>query len=479
MSQKIDLKNLTVRKAHDSLMKGEYSAQDLTNAYLEVIAERNKEINAYLEVYSDVLDQAKKADEIIKAGKATLFTGIPIAIKDNILIRGRKVSSASKMLENYHGTYDATVIKKLKDENAVFLGRTNMDEFAMGGSTENSAFGPTKNPIDTTRVAGGSSGGSGAVLAMNGALVALGSDTGGSVRQPASFCGVIGLKPTYGAISRFGLMAMGSSLDQVGPMGKTVTDVEDLFNTIRGLDVNDPTSFDVNKIYLPKKINGKPTIGVPWEFLSGPGIQKEVLENFKKAIDVLEKQGFKIKEVKLPNIGYSLAVYYTIMPAEVSSNMARFDGVKYGLLSEGKNLLEDYLNTRALGFGKEVRRRIILGTYILSAGYYDAYYNRGNALRKKITLDFEKAFEDVDIIATPTTPNVAFKIGEKISDPLQLYLEDIFTVTANLTGMPAISIPFGDVRIVDKNLPTGIQFTARKGEEVILFETGKKITGEV
>ncbi|MCX6716831.1 MAG: Asp-tRNA(Asn)/Glu-tRNA(Gln) amidotransferase subunit GatA [Candidatus Taylorbacteria bacterium] len=473
----IDLKNLTVKKAHDAMIKGEFSASDLAEAYLEQIKKVDPEIHAYLEVYGDVKEQAKKADEKIKAGKATLLTGIPIAVKDNILIKGRIASSASKILEGYKATYDATAISKLKEEGVVFLGRVNMDEFAMGGSTENSAYGVTKNPHDTLRVSGGSSGGSAAAVAMNGALVSLGSDTGGSVRQPASLCGIVGLKPTYGSISRHGLMAMGSSLDQIGPLGKTVTDVEILFNAIKGKDSKDSTSIS-DKTYLPKKISGKPVIGVPREFLKGPGINPEVLKNFNEALEKFEKLGFKVVDVKLPNISYSLPVYYIVMPAEVSSNMSRFDGVKYGLLKEGKDLMGDYLKSRAEGFGSEVRRRIILGTYVLSAGYYDAYYNRAIALRRLITEDFIKAFNDVDVILTPTAPSPAFKIGEKITDPLQLYLEDIFTVTANLTGMPAISLPSGFTSD-SPALPLGIQMTARHGEEELLFNIGKTFLNEL
>lgn len=473
----IDLNNLTIKKAHEEMKKGLYSAVDLANAYLNEIKSKNGEINAYLEVYSDVLEQAKEADKRFKDGTDTVLTGIPFAIKDNILIKGRIASSASKILENYHATYDATVIEKLKKEGVVFIGRTNMDEFAMGGSTENSAFGVTKNPYDTTRVAGGSSGGSAAAISMNGALASLGSDTGGSIRQPASFCSLVGLKPTYGRVSRYGVMAMGSSLDQIGPFGKTVTDAEIIYNIISGNDVKDSTTIS-NNTYQIKKLSKKPTIGIPRHFLTGDGIHKDVMKNFNESIEKFKSLGYEVKDINLPNISYSLAVYYVIMPAEVSSNLSRFDGVRFGLHKDGKSGIDDYFETRGAGFGKEARRRILLGTYVLSSGYYDAYYNRANAVRRIITQDFVKAFENVDIILTPTTPAPAFKIGEKVSDPVAMYLEDIFTVTANLTGMPAMSIPSGYSEIDGKKLPLGLQMTARHGEESLLFESGKEFLGE-
>lgn len=438
----IDLKNLTIRKAHEALVKGDYSAVDLAKEYLEQIKKTEKDIHAYLEVFDDVIDQAKVADQILKSGRATLLTGIPIAVKDNILIKGRIASSASKILENYKATYDATVIEKLKKEGVVFIGRTNMDEFAMGGSTENSAYGPTKNPFDLERVPGGSSGGSAAAVASDEALVALGSDTGGSIRQPASFCGLVGLKPTYGAVSRYGVMAMGSSLDQIGTFGKTADDAEILFNAIRGNDKMDSTTLPDKKIeedFSVKKLK----IGVPRDFLNIGGIDADVVKNFNESLEKLKKLGHEIIDIKLPNLKYSLAVYYVIVPAEVSSNMARFDGMRYGKRVSGANGIEDYFLSRQAGLGREVKRRIILGTYVLSSGYYDAYYNKANIVREIIKEDYKVAFKDVDIIATPTAPNVAFKIGEKVDDPLQMYLEDIFTVPINLAGVPGISVPSG------------------------------------
>ena len=471
----IDLKKLTIKSAGEHLRNGDFSAVELTESYLAEIDKKNPDINAYLEVFDDATERAKEADKILKSGDDVhSMTGIPVAIKDNILIKGKTASSASKILENYKAAYDATVISKLKKQDAVFLGRTNMDEFAMGGSTENSAFGVTKNPADTSRVPGGSSGGSAASVAMDGALVALGSDTGGSIRQPASFCGVVGLKPTYGAVSRHGLMAMASSLDQIGPFGKTVEDVEILFNAIKGVDKMDSTSAPDsyhNSGNADKK--EKLTIGIPVDFLNGDGIDSDVLDNFNKSLDTLREKGYEIKEITLPNLKYSLAVYYIIMPAEASSNLARFDGVRFGLHVSGDDMIADYAKTRGAGFGREVRRRILLGTYVLSSGYYDAYYNKANALRRVIMSDFEKAFSGVDIIATPTSPVPAFKIGEKKDDPLAMYLADIFTVPANIAGLPAISVPSGFKEDGDSKLPLGIQFTAPHFGENLLFKIGK------
>ncbi|HEU5114830.1 MAG TPA: amidase family protein, partial [Candidatus Paceibacterota bacterium] len=335
----IDLKNLTIGKAHEALKKGTFSARELAEAYLAAIKEKDADIHAYLEVYNDALAQADAADKLIKAGNIGPLTGIPIALKDNILIDGRRVGSASKILEGYVGPYDSTAVKKLKESGAVFVGRTNMDEFAMGGSTENSAYGLTKNPHDLSRVAGGSSGGSAAAVAADLALASLGSDTGGSIRQPASFCGVVGLKPTYGSVSRHGLMAMGSSLDVIGPFAKTVSDAEIVFNAIQGKDRYDSTSID--PLAGRKAAGAKPvkTLGVPRHFLKGDGIDRAVMKTFEEAVARFKSLGYAVKDITLPNIEYSLAVYYVIMPAEVSTNLARFDGMKYGLHKDGKDLL--------------------------------------------------------------------------------------------------------------------------------------------
>jgi len=471
-NSKINLDTLTIESAHEALLRGDFTAVELAQCYLDEIALKNKEVNAYLEVFDDVLEQARKAQTLVSS--QNMLAGIPIAIKDNILIKGRRVGSASKILEGYIASYDATVIEKLRDAGVVFLGRLNMDEFAMGGSTENSAYGPTRNPHDLSRVAGGSSGGSAAAVAMNGALATLGSDTGGSVRQPASYCGVVGLKPTYGAISRHGLMAMGSSLDIVSPITKTVRDAEILFTAMKGKDIYDSTSINIVPVAVPKK----PIIGVPRSFLTGDGIDATVLSVFEESITRLKKLGYEVRDVELPNIKYSLAVYYVIMPAEASTNLSRFDGVKYGAKVEGKDLAEDYFLTRAGGFGREVRRRIMLGTYVLSSGYYDAYYNKANIVRELIKADFAKAFQSVDVIVTPTAPSPAFKVGEKISDPVSMYLEDIFTVPANLVGIPAIAIPAGEKEVEGKKLPIGIQLSATHGAEDALFKVSRDFLGE-
>lgn len=465
----IDLDNLTIAKARKALDNKEFSAAELTQAYLDNINKKNKDLNAYLEVFDDALEQAKKADELIAKGESYPLLGIPLAIKDVILINGRKVSAASKMLENYKASYDATVIVKLKKQGAIFLGRTNTDEFAMGGSTENSAFGVTRNPYDLERVAGGSSGGSICAVASNMALGALGSDTGGSIRLPASFCGVVGMKPTYGRVSRHGLIAMGSSLDCISPTTKNVEDAEILLNAIAGEDQSDSTTIN-DKTY--SKVSMKKVIGVPRELTDAPGIDPEVKKNFQESLDKLKKLGFTIKDVSIKNIEMSLAIYYIIMPAEASTNLARFDGIRYGLHKDGKDLLEDYKLTKGAGFGKEVRRRILLGAYVLSSGYYDAYYGKAQAARNILKKEFDRVFKEVDFVITPTSSAPAWKIGDK-SDPLSTYLADIFTVTANIVGIPAISIPSGFSNIDGKSLPLGIQFMSPHGAEDLLFEVGK------
>ncbi len=471
-----DLKDLTITKVHKLLVQKQLSAVELVDLYLSNISRCNKDLNAYLEVFESCKEQAEDTDRRIKAGEmVSLLDGIPIAIKDNILIEGRVASAGSKILENYRASYDATVIQKLKKEGAVFLGRTNMDEFAMGSSTENSAFGVTPNPIDKTRVSGGSSGGSAAALRSDMAMAALGSDTGGSVRQPASFCGVVGLKTTYGSVSRYGLIAMGSSLDQIGPLTKTVEDAEIIFNAIKGRDPMDSTSVDSSKVDMefPQRMR----VGVPRDFI-GEGIEADVLENFNSTVEKLKSLNYEVVSVDLPNIKHSLAVYYVIMPAEVSTNLSRFDGVRYGLHLDGVNLQEDYLKSRGAGFGRESRRRILLGAYVLSAGYYDAYYKKALDVRALIKKDFSNLFRSsgISAIVTPTTLSPAFKIGEKSKDPLSMYLEDIFTVTANIVGIPAISIPSGFVKRDGVSLPLGFQIMADHFREDILFKIGKDIS---
>jgi aspartyl-tRNA(Asn)/glutamyl-tRNA(Gln) amidotransferase subunit A len=468
----IDFKKVSISDARDLLLKREVSARELAEHTLATIEKENPNLNAFLSVYDDVLEQADVADKTLaKEGeRAPSLTGIPIALKDNILVKGKPVTAGSKILEGYNASYDATAVLKLKASGAVLVGRTNMDEFALGSSTEKSAYGPTKNPWDQTRVPGGTSGGSAAAVASGMVIAALGSDTGGSVRQPASFCGIVGLKPTYGAVSRSGLIAAGSSFDQIGPLGKTIDDVHTLFSCIQGRDPLDSTSIP-SGLY-PTKQSDSCVIGVPRHFMES-GLDEDLRQKFDESLARAKEKGAKIVDIELPNISYALPVYYILIFAEESSNLARFDGVRYGLRKEGEKLLGDYLRTRGEGFGPEVRRRIILGTYVLSAGYYDAYYGKATVVRKKIKDDFLKAFEQVDVIATPTTPTPPFKIGEKMNDPVSMYLEDIFTVTPNLTGMPAISVPMGLVTRDGKELPVGIQLTAPMGGEGRLFSAGE------
>jgi aspartyl-tRNA(Asn)/glutamyl-tRNA(Gln) amidotransferase subunit A len=465
-----DLSKLTIKEAGEKMAAGEITAVDLARACLANAEARNKELNAYLEVFGDVIAQAEAADARRKAGESHPLLGIPLAIKDNILIEGRVASAASKMLEHYVATYDATVIRKLKDAGAVFVGRANMDEFAMGSSTENSAFGPTRNPIDPTRVPGGSSGGSAAAVAAGMCLGALGTDTGGSIREPASFCGLAGLKPTYGRVSRFGLIAMGSSLDQAGPLAKTAEDAGLIYDAIKGRDELDSTSFP-DGLYQPRAAAKK--IGVPRALLK-EGVDADVLAQFEASLEKLRAKGYELMDIELPSPSLALAAYYVIMPAEVSSNLARFDGVRYGLSLKGENLFDDYAKSRGEGFGAETRRRIMLGTYVLSSGYYDAYYGRALAARDMLARAYAEALKTVDAIATPTAPSPAIKIGEK-HDPLSMYLLDIFTVTANITGNPALSVPMGTVEREGAQLPVGFQLTAAHGDEAGLLALGKEI----
>ncbi|MEK7452627.1 MAG: Asp-tRNA(Asn)/Glu-tRNA(Gln) amidotransferase subunit GatA [Patescibacteria group bacterium] len=468
----MDFTKLTIREINKSLKEKNVSASELTDFFINQIKDKDEDIKAFLSNdFASAKKQAKAVDEKIKSGvDISILAGVPSAIKDNILIDGVKATASSKMLENYIATYDATVIEKLKNQNSVFLGKTNMDEFAMGSSTESSAFFKTKNPNDLNRVPGGSSGGSAAAVASSEVVFALGSDTGGSIRQPASFCGVVGLKPTYGAVSRYGLIAMASSLDQIGPLTKTVDDARVVFEAIRGKDKRDATS-----VIYPEKLQERGLkgmkIGIPKEYFID-GMDKDVEKLIKSEIKKMEDAGAKIEEITLPNTKSALSVYYIIMPAEVSSNMARYDGMKFGFSTHNndtEDLLSVYLNSRAKGLGVEVKRRIMLGTYVLSAGYYDAYYKRAQQVRTKITNDFKKAFEEVDIIVTPTAPTTAFLFGEKTDDPLAMYLEDIFTVPINLAGLPAISIPCGKV----KNMPVGMQFIAPWFYEERLFRSGE------
>lgn len=439
-----------------------FSSAELVDACLSAIKKTDKKLSAYLNTFeAEARRLAEQADEKIARNDRGFLQGIPMAVKDNILYGGHICTAGSRILENYNAVYDATAVSKLKDAGAVILGKTNMDEFAMGASTEFSAFQTTKNPWDTTRVPGGSSGGSAAAVASDMCIGALGSDTGGSVRQPASLCGVVGLKPTYGRVSRWGLIAMASSLDQIGVISKTVQDAAWILNTIEGLDAKDSTSVNVPAVAteFPQDINGL-KIGMPKEFFE-QGLDPGVEEMVKAAIAKFQDLGAEIHEISLPHSGHSLAVYYLIMPSEVSSNMARYDGVRYGKREKGKNLLEVYKNTRGKNLGPEVRRRIMLGTYALSAGYYEAYYGRAQKVRTLIREEFKNAFSKVDCIVGPTAPTPAFKIGEKFEDPLTMYLSDIYTTAANVAGLPAISIPCG----LTGGLPVGLQITGNYFDE--------------
>lgn len=466
---------LTITEAARKLRAKECTVRELWDACVSVAKAKNPELNAYLEIFEADEEAIASAQNRIDTEKeAPLLCGIPLALKDNILIDGHIASAASKILRNYRATYDATAVRKLKEAGALFVGRTNMDEFGMGTSTEHSVYGPVKNPHDTSRVPGGSSGGSAAVVAAHMALGAYGSDTGGSCRQPAAYCGVVGFKPTYGAISRHGLIALGSSLDQIGEMANSVADVQVLYETIKGQDTFDATTTAPGT--YPKRDTPKTfRIGVPYELLEG--INDEVRARFDETLEALKKQGHVIVPVALPLSALALPMYYIVLPAEISANLARFDGMRYGRTSPGDTLLENYLQSRTEGFGDESKRRILIGTYVLSSGYIDAYYRKADAGRDMIRSEYYEAFNKVDVIATPTAPSVPFKFGEK-SDPVALYLEDVFTVTANLTGMPAISVPMEEVKRDGKLLPIGIQFTAPHGAENILFGIGAQVTGE-
>jgi aspartyl-tRNA(Asn)/glutamyl-tRNA(Gln) amidotransferase subunit A len=466
----IETTGFTIQKARELLDAKEISAVELTQAYLSQIQKTDDDIHAYLEVFDDALDTAARADQRIAAGEQSTLTGIPYGVKDNILLEGKTCSGASKMLENYVASYDATVSVDLAGQDAVALGRTNMDEFAMGSSTEYSAFGATKNPHDLTKVPGGTSGGSAAAVASGEALFALGSDTAGSIRQPGSFCGVVGMKPTYGAVSRSGLMAMGSSLDCIGPLTSTVADAEMVFQSIAHPDPLDATcaSSEVREKFT--RMDSPKKIGIPRAFLEQDGIEEYVLQNFENSLDRLKDLGYEMVDIELPNIHMSLPVYYIILPAEVSTNLSRYDGVRYGLQERGVDLLDTYMKSKGAGFGPETRRRILLGTYVLSAGYYDAYYGKATRVRKLITKEMTDVFQTVDLIATPTTPTQAFGLGEK-SDPLSMYMADLFTVPANITGVPAISIPSGNS---PEGLPLGLQLMAPHFNEHALFEAGKR-----
>jgi aspartyl-tRNA(Asn)/glutamyl-tRNA(Gln) amidotransferase subunit A len=465
----IDLKSLTIEDTHTHYKNGDFTIRQLIDEYLKVIKDKNERINAYLEIFNDIDEQIKKAEDMFNNGSATVLTGIPFSLKDNILMEGHIASSSSKILENHVASYDSFVVKKLKEQGVIFLGRTNMDEFAMGSSTQTSAYGVTRNPLDETLVPGGSSGGPAASVAGNMALVALGTETCGSIRQPAAFCGLVGLKPTYGMISRSGVISLGSSLDQVSPLGRNVRDTEIIFNAISFHDEKDSTSIpDDMRNVKDKTIKKK--IGIPRKFLLGEGIDKEVMKNFEESCTKLKKAGYELVDVDLPSIKYSLAVYHVLMQAEASSNLARFDGIRYGNNVDSDKLYDVYAKSRGKGFGKETRRRVLLGTYILSHGYYDAYYNSALKVRQMIKDELTSFFKDFDAFMTPTVPFLPFKLGDKLDDPIGMYLSDLFSAPANLADIPSIAIPSGTS---EGGLPFSVQFTAPYLREDVLFTIGK------
>jgi len=447
---------------------GEVSAAEIVRAYVLRIGQVEPKVKAYVTQVKDAaLAQAEALDRQLKGWRRTKpLTGMPLAIKDNLCTEGVPTTCSSRMLQRFVPPYDATVVAKLREQDYILLGKTNLDEFAMGSSTENSAFGPSRNPWNLQCVPGGSSGGSAAAVAADECAAALGSDTGGSIRQPAAFCGVVGLKPTYGRVSRYGLVAFASSLDQVGPITKDVRDAAFLLGAIAGHDPMDSTSAerpvpDYMKA-LAKKDLKKVRVGVPREFFA-EGLDPDVEQAVTAAIEELKRLGAEIKEIQLPRTDAAVAVYYVLATAEASSNLARFDGVKFGLRAkETKDLLDLYMKTRQEGFGPEVKRRIMLGTYVLSAGYYDAYYGKAQAVRTLVCQDFDAAFKEVDVIVTPATPTPAFKLGEKSEDPLQMYLSDIYTISVNLAGLPAIALPCG---LSKGGLPIGMQLIGRAFEE--------------
>jgi aspartyl-tRNA(Asn)/glutamyl-tRNA(Gln) amidotransferase subunit A len=450
--------NWTIDEVQEALASKKISARELAGDYYKRIETRNPELNAYLTLSQDrAFAQADRVDALVAAGKALPpLAGVPIAVKDVISTRGVRTTCGSKILENYIPPYDATAVQRLEAAGAVILGKTNCDEFAMGSSNENSAYGPVRNPEAPDRVPGGSSGGSAAAVAAGLAVVSLGTDTGGSIRQPGSFCGIPAMMPSYGRVSRYGLIAFASSLDRIGPFATNVRDVATVMQIIAGRDVNDSTSTTAPvpdyHAETERPVKGL-RIGIPKEYF-GAGMDPEVRKKVEAGIEVFRKLGCEIREIRMPHTDYAIAVYYIIATAEASSNLARYDGVRYGLRVDGDSLLSMYRKTRGAGFGAEVKRRIVLGTYVLSAGYYDAYYLKGQKVRALIAQDFRDAFATVDAIVTPTSPVPAFKLGERTNDPLQMYLADIYTVTGSLAGVPGISVPCG--RISGK-LPVGLQ----------------------
>ena len=472
----MELNKLTIKEARGGLDSKKFTAVELTQACLAHIAKRNSDLNAFITVdEKGALAQAKEADKIISQGKAKTLTGIPFAVKDSIATKDVRSTAASKILDNYVPPFDATVIEKIRAQGAVFVGKNNCDAFGHGASNENSMYGPVRNPHDLTKVSGGSSGGSAAAVADDMCLFAIGEDTGGSIRQPAAFCGIAGLRPSYGRNSRFGIMAMASSLDVVGPLAKTAYDAALVEEVIAGRDeldattVSDPTENYTKQITKDLK---NLRVGVPKEYFDLKGIDPEVKSAVEKKIKELEKMGCCVEEASLPHTKYAIPVYYIIVPSEDSSNLARLDGVRYGVRQTGKNLFELYAKSRASGFPEEVKRRILIGTYALSAGYYDAYYKKAQRVRTLIRRDFDLAFEKFDVLITPTTPTPAFNVGEKSADPLSMYLADVFVSPAAVAGMPALSVPAGKTKV---GLPVGMQIIGPRMGEGTILRVGNKL----
>jgi aspartyl-tRNA(Asn)/glutamyl-tRNA(Gln) amidotransferase subunit A len=469
----MSLAALTLQEAGNKLRKREFSSVELTEAVFERIADTDSKIRAYLTLARDAaLEQARQADERLEQESATSpLLGVPLAVKDNFLTRGLRTTCASKILANFMPPYDATTVRKLRAASAIITGKTNLDEFAMGSSAENSAFFPTRNPWNLERIPGGSSGGSAAAVAADQCIAALGTDTGGSIRQPAACCGIVGLKPTYGRVSRFGIIAFASSMDQVGPLTKDVQDSALLLEAIAGHDPADSTSVDRPVPRYSEALTGDVKglrLGIPKEYFVA-GMQPEVEQAIRTAIRELEKNGAVIEEISLPHTEYAVAVYYIVATAEASSNLARYDGMRYGHRATAKDLTETYMISRGEGFGPEVKRRIMLGTYALSAGYYDAYYLKAQRVRTLIKQDFDEAFKHCDVIVTPTAPTTAFKLAEKIQDPLQMYLSDIYTISVNLGGLPALSLPCG---FDQDGMPIGMQIIGKHFDEATILRVG-------
>jgi aspartyl-tRNA(Asn)/glutamyl-tRNA(Gln) amidotransferase subunit A len=474
----MNLNELTLAQARKGLDAKEFTSVELTQACLQRIHERNSEINAFITICEEsALEEAKKADKLIASGKAQALTGIPFSVKDAICTKGIRSTGAAKILDNYIPAFDATVIRKIREQGGVLIGKTNCDAFGHGASNENSMYGAVKNPHDLTKVAGGSSGGSAASVADHMCIFSIAEDTGGSIRQPASFCGVVGLRPSYGRNSRYGIMPMASSLDTVGPITKTVEDAAMIMEAIAGHDELDATTVRESIPEYSKLLNTDIThlkVGIPKEYFEVEGMNEEVRKMVEQKIDSLKKMGCSIEPVSLPHTKYAISTYYIIVPSEDSSNLARLDGIRYGVRAQANTLFDTYADARASGFPEEVKRRILIGTYVLSAGYYDAYYKKAQAVRTLIKKDFDEVFKKVDVLITPTSPFPAFTIGEKSDDPLSLYLADIMVSPASLAGVPAISVPIGTTVA---GLPVGIQVMgARLAEEKIL-QIGKQLFG--